>query len=270
MCVFKVYSILISDDDIELVAISLFENLSFPGQRDLIMPRHFIESYTGSKFKEEIKNTIQTFKGTNSICIGLQCWGLKVPFSCPDVLCDVVVADDVDGVHVLTLTVQNLPHVRQHSQTVATILKNKLVTHGGFRHKFGVISHVIDLTNVQKAIDWEQNILNKDLYPSHFSIQSKFDSLLDSFVIYMASYRAHAQNPGTYNLQGSYNFLLTHDQFELLWTQQFTKELWIHGPPGAGKTVAAIQLMQELRRRGCKNENILYLAENEKLCKFVM
>ena len=198
------------------------------------------------------------------MCIGLQCWGLKIPFSCPEVVCDIVVADDDDGIHVLTFAAVNLPHVRQHTQKVATVLKNKIVSYGGFKHKFGVISHIIDLSNVQEANDWEQNILNKDLYPSHFNIYSKFDSFLNSVVICMASYRAHAQN-----LKGSYSFLLTSDQFELLWTQQFTKELWVHGPPGAGKSVAAIQLMAELRRRGCSRENILYLAENEKLCDYV-
>ena len=207
--------------------------------------------------------------GENSLCIGLECWGLKIPLSCPDILCDIAVISETDGVHVLSFASQNLPHVRQHAHRVATILKNKLVTRGCFRHKFGVLSHIIVTSQFQTTRELEGNILNRDLYPSHFNIRAKFDSLLDSLVICMASYRAHAQNSGSYNLQGSYNFLLTHDQFELLWTQQFTKELWVHGPPGAGKTVSAIQLMQELGRRGCNYNNILYLAENKKLCDFV-
>ena len=66
-----------------------------------------------------------------------------------------------------------------------------------------------------------------------------------------------------------YFFLLTCDQFELLWQQQFTRELWVHSPPGAGKTVASVQFIQELKRRGCESKNIMYLAENDMLCSYV-
>ena len=203
------------------------------------------------------------------LCIGLGCWGLKIPHQCPDVLCDLLVLTEEDGVHVLTVALQHKPRVRIHSQTVATVLKNKLVIHGGFRCKFGIVSHVIDVTQFQVIAEAESNLFNRDLYPSHFSISGKFDGLIDSLIICMSSYTAHPLKSWACNVQGSYKFLLTHDQFDLLWTQQFTKELWVHGPPGAGKTVAAIQLIQELRRRGCSFNNILYLAENEKLCDFV-
>lgn len=181
-----------------------------------------------------------------------------------------MVINEDDGVHVLTFVNQVHSGVQQHAQTAAALLKNKLVTQGGFRHKFGVTSHIIDVRQARNATEWEKNVKNRELYPSHFSIRSKFDTLIRSLVICMASYRANIQNSGNHDSQGSYKFVLTHDQFELLWTQQFTKELWVHGPPGAGKTVAAIQLMQELRRRGCSYENLLYLAENERLCAFVM
>ena len=203
------------------------------------------------------------------LCIGLGCWGLKIPHHCPDVLCDLLVLTEEDGVHVLTIALQNKPRVRIHSQTVATVLKNKLVIHGGLRCKFGIVSHVIDVTQFQVIAEAESNLFNRDLYPSHFSNSGKFDGLIDSLIICMSSYTAHPLKSWACNVQGSYKFLLTHDQFDLLWTQQFTKELWVHGPPGAGKTEAAIQLIQELRRRGCNFNNILYLAENEKLCDFV-
>ncbi|KAK7109857.1 hypothetical protein V1264_013826 [Littorina saxatilis] len=65
------------------------------------------------------------------------------------------------------------------------------------------------------------------------------------------------------------HFLLTCDQLELLWTRQFTKQLWVHGPPGAGKTVAAMEMIRELVDRGCGRSQILYLAENPLLCAYV-
>ena len=64
-------------------------------------------------------------------------------------------------------------------------------------------------------------------------------------------------------------FLLTCDQLELLWMHHFTKEIWVHGPPGCGKTIAAMEMMRILRQRGCRKEELLYVAENQLLCAYV-
>ncbi|RUS74036.1 hypothetical protein EGW08_018210 [Elysia chlorotica] len=71
------------------------------------------------------------------------------------------------------------------------------------------------------------------------------------------------------NDETDHYFLLTCDQLELLWTHHLTKELWVHGPPGSGKTIAAMEMMRILRRRGCKKEEVLYVAENLLLCAYV-
>jgi len=124
---------------------------------------------------------------------------------------------------------------------------------------------------------YDPNTIFSDVfYPSHFNINNrKFDCLVEALIIYMTAYKpvdfttlAGVKREDVLSVE-TYFFLLTCDQFELLWTQQFTKALWIHGPPGAGKTVAAVQFIQELRRSGCDKEEILYLAENDMLCSYV-
>lgn len=245
--------------------------LLIPAKPDDVQPRLYIESYADVKYREAIRNVFSYFKGNNSVCLGMECWGLKIPMMhCNEILCDVVIATELDSIHVLTLAVAVTSQAVYHSQNAAAVLKNKLVQSGGCTEKFSVISHVIDITqaNINEILDQEMSV--RDIYPTHFcSNKRKFDKLLNSFAISMGAYMAKFQTNTMMNQNGSYYFLLTHDQFELLWTQQFTKELWVHGPAGAGKTVAAIQMLQELQRRGCERDNILYLAENEKLCDFV-
>lgn len=91
------------------------------------------------------------------------------------------------------------------------------------------------------------------------------ENIVTSILITIASYKSHiAQSPSD-----EYFYLLTCDQLELLWTRQFTKQLWIHGPPGAGKTVAALEMIRELICRGCQPTQVLYVAENPLLCTYV-
>ncbi|KAK3585478.1 hypothetical protein CHS0354_003326 [Potamilus streckersoni] len=240
-------------------------------------PRHVLEKLVPSNSKELIKETLQVCKGGKCVIFATECWGLKIPHSRPDeVLCDVLIISEDQDNHLVTFATCQKPHVLKHSQEVAVELKRKLVLQGGCSEKFGIICHVADInrlcTNPQDFSAWKNSILSSVLYPSHFRINSsKFDKILDAVVVTMASYPASdlvSDENNTMQCE-NFQFLLTCDQFELLWTQQFTKELWVHGPPGSGKTVAAIQLIQELRRRGCRPEEIVYLAENHRLCSLV-
>ena len=118
--------------------------------------------------------------------------------------------------------------------------------------------------------------IDSSIHPPTFLFNAdKMDAILTALLIAVASYRPCQQGqslPPTGGSQSPYHdchFLLTCDQLELLWTRQFTKELWVHGPPGAGKTVAAMELVRELVERGCSPSQVLYLAENPLLCAYV-
>ena len=235
-----------------------------------MQPRQYIENYTLPEHREPIRNVLSYFKGNNCVCIGMECWGLKIPMAkSDDIICDIAIVSEVDSIQVLTFALTHTNNVIQHSQTAAALLKVKLVQLGGCTEKFSVYAHVIDITQSDMLQELEQ-MSHRYLYPSHFSPnQRKFDKILQAAAICMGAYMAKSQTVRSLNQNGAYHFVLTHDQFELLWTQQFIKELWVHGPAGAGKTVAALQMIQELRRRGSQHDNILYIAENEHLCAFV-
>ena len=115
--------------------------------------------------------------------------------------------------------------------------------------------------------------IDSSIYPPTYLLSThKMDNILTALVVAIASYMPCQQGPSLSPTSGSPSgkhdcyFLLTCDQLELLWTRQFTKELWVHGPPGAGKTVAAMEMIRELVARGCKRSQVLYLAENPLLC----
>lgn len=251
----------------------MFYDLLFflPGKPGDVQPRQYIENYALPQHRDAIRNVLSYFNGHNSVCIGMECWGLKIPMvNNASIICDVAMVTELDGIRVLTFALSRTQEVCNHSQTAAALLKNKLVQLGGCTEKFSVYAHVIDITQSDLLKELDKQMSYRNIYPSHFSShQRKFDKILHASAICMGAYMAKSQAVKSLNQNGTYHFILTHDQFELLWTQQFIKELWVHGPAGAGKTVAAVQMIQELRRRGCRYDNILYLAENEKLCDFV-
>ncbi|XP_033756520.1 schlafen family member 13-like [Pecten maximus] len=247
-----------------------------------IQPRHALDVISHSKKKDFIRDKLEKYKEADSICIVVNSWGLQVALPQPKcVLCDIFIISESHGCHLLTFTNEVNCRTREYSSSVAAFLKSRLVLHGGCTDKFGVTCQVVHVqdNSCHQDVTCSRNhdILDEeDLYPSHFYMNPhKIRNLIGSLIVCMAAYKPvdfttlAAGNREEVLANMSYFFLLTSDQFDLFWSQQFTKELWIHGPPGAGKTVAAVQLIQELRRRGSAQNQILYLAENDMLCSYV-
>lgn len=243
--------------------------------------------------REFIRSALEGYSDKDSICLFVNYWGLQVTIPPPkSVLCDVLIISESQGCHLLTFTDSVNCRTKEYSSSVGAFLKVRLVLRGGCTDKFGVVCHTIHVKNTSDTCSDNSNLPrahmhrskssrqeefeDDDLYPSQFNMNShKFSSLFQALIICIAAYKpvdftTLASGDRDQVLEDlSYFFLLTSDQFDLLWSQQFTKELWIHGPPGAGKTVAAVQLIQELRRRGNSREEVLYLAENDMLCSYV-
>ncbi|OWF48453.1 schlafen family member 13-like [Mizuhopecten yessoensis] len=247
-----------------------------------LQPRHALDVISDPRKKEFVRDTLEQYRDMDSICIVVNCWGLQVTLPPPKcVLCDVLIISETRGCQLLTFTEVVNCRTREYSSSVAAFLKSRMVLHGGCTDKFGVtcqVLHIIEKCN-HSGSACSRNLEtsdDEDLYPSHFNMNAhKYGNLIRSLIVCMAAYKPvdfttlAAGNREEVLANMSYFFLLTSDQFDLLWSQQFTKELWIHGPPGSGKTVAAVQLIQELRRRGSGQHEILYLAENDMLCSYV-
>ncbi|CAC5380773.1 unnamed protein product [Mytilus coruscus] len=243
--------------------------------KNLVLPHHYMDCIKDLKVKDFIRSVLSIFNIDRHMMIVVNCWGLQVTALQPsDAICDVLVLTENQGCHLVTISQTSSEKIWEHCRYVAAFIKEKLVCHGGCIEKFGLVCHVANMDGYNDEIE---NSLWENFYPSHFYVTpSKFDSLVQSLIITMAAYEPI--DFSTLNTTKSmrevlatdkYFFLLTCDQFDLICKQQFTKELWVHGPPGSGKTVAAVQFIAELRRRGCQKDEVLYLAENELLCSYV-
>ncbi|XP_061184332.1 schlafen family member 13-like [Saccostrea echinata] len=236
-------------------------------------PHHFLTTIDCVDTRSLVCSVVDLFSGGRHLSLFVNCWGLSVPLpSLQKVTCDLFIVSETQGCHLITFATSESNTIWAHTHDVAAHLKYKMVALGGCVSKFGITTHII---NVKNFLDVKGDF-ERRFYPSHFDMSSeKFDNVIDSLIVTMAAYQpvdfTTLNTTTVENIlsQDTYFFMLTCDQFQLLFTQQFTKELWVHSPPGAGKTVAAVQFVQELKRRGSQTKEILYLAENELLCSYV-
>ncbi|XP_046372103.1 schlafen family member 8-like isoform X2 [Haliotis rufescens] len=234
-----------------------------------LYPKHFLNTVGSPGIKTAIKDILAMFAAEPHLALALHTFGIgSVPEFKSDFVADILVLSHTHGLHLLCLA-EDLPRDKScyfhRCQQVAESLKKKLVHNGGCTERFGICVHVVDIEDPLFVQEIRMD-LETSWYPSTFHANTgKLDHILTSLIIAMATYKPH--EAGTE--QEEYYFLLTCDQFELLCQHQFTRELWVHGPPGAGKTVVALQMIRELCRRGCTYRNILYIAENELLCSYV-
>lgn len=239
----------------------------------LPQPRHFLSFVSCQATRDLVCSVVDLFSGDRHLSLFVNCWGLSVSLPpIPKVICDLFVASESHGCHLITFADSESGAIWTHAHDVATHLKYKMVALGGCLAKFGITTHIINVKNFMDV----KGDLNCKFYPSHYDMSSeKFDEIVNSLIVIMAAYQPvdfttlNSINMENILSHDSHFFLLTCDQFELLFRRQFTKELWIHSPPGAGKTVAAVQFVQELKQRGCQSSEILYLAENKLLCSYV-
>ncbi|XP_077992155.1 schlafen family member 5-like [Glandiceps talaboti] len=151
--------------------------------------------------------------------------------------------------------------VREYTVHLGKSLKRKLVLHGGSQEKFHVICHVVNCSQSETTIipEYKNSPLSQYQMTQH-----KLENILYSLVVVMTTYTPVVSES---QLQDK-KFLLTLSlrQFELLWQHQNSKELWVYGPAGAGKTLMAVQFIQKLLLQGCTQDQILYLCEHQALC----
>lgn len=239
----------------------------------LPQPRHFLSFINHQDTRDLICSVVDHFPAGRRLSLFVNCWGLSVPSApIPKVICDLFVVSESSGCHLITFANSESSSIWTHAQDVAAHLKYKMVALGGCVAKFGIATHIINAKNFTEV----KHDLDCKFYPSHFDMTSeKFDEVINSLIVIMAAYQPvdfttlNSKDVSNILSLDTHFFMLTCDQFELLFRRQFTKELWVHSPPGAGKTVAAVQFVQELKRRGCQSSEILYLAENKLLCSYV-
>ena len=190
------------------------------------------------------------------------------------VICDLLLLSESLGrLHLISLVSsgsqdQFFPHARATAKAV----KKSLVRNGGCYEKFYITCQVVLCNRV--GIEPLEIPSPDSRYPKEYHRRSsaqelvKINKILQSLVIVLAQFRSFLSNK-----QGlKFLNLLTKEQFELLHREiDEHRELWIQGVAGTGKTVVAVEFINELRRRyPClARENILYVCERPEMLPLI-
>lgn len=233
-----------------------------------LQPPRYLETLDDPHLRTCILRVLSTFSGETHLILPLQCWGtrLESPYH-EDMRSSLFILSEHYGLHLAVFIASglNAGDIWKMVQTVSIELKEKLVRHGGCMDRLGIKVHLLNMGDPLMLEHFQVSIDTSIYPPTYILSPAKMENIVSALLIAIASYMPCESK----SRSEDYHFLLTCDQLELLWTRQFTKELWIHGPPGAGKTVAALEMIKELVGRGCQRSQILYLAENPLLCSYV-
>ena len=242
-----------------------------PGRQ--VVPKGFV-----SNLPEEAKQIIRKIQeqaanglllASSSLLSAIQKEGQRKEDS---VICDLLLLSESLGrLHLISLVSsgsqdQFFPHARATAKAV----KKSLVRNGGCYEKFYITCQVVLCNRVgTEPLD----ISSPDSrYPDVYRLRSspqelvKINKILQSLVIVLAQFPSFLSNK-----QGlKFLNLLTKEQFELLRklvNVEEERELWIQGVAGTGKTVVAVEFINELRRRYpyLARENILYVCERPEM-----
>lgn len=195
--------------------------------------------------------------------------GVRESLSVDGVICDLLLFNSKKGgLHLFTLfnPDKDNKQVRAYSFTTAKILKKLLVVQGGCAEKFYITPHVVPCHS-QEVEQQIGPIFPDNRYPKSYDLaqgrNTKVNKILESLVNVLAVIPSALSSKMGISL---FN-LLTKEQFELVYQEidrSRSKELWIKGVAGTGKTIVAVEFINELRRRdpSLQNENILYVCEN--------
>ncbi|XP_027423282.1 schlafen family member 5 isoform X2 [Zalophus californianus] len=154
-----------------------------------------------------------------------------------------------------------------YSMTVARTLKQKLVNTGGYTGKL-CITPLVFLLNPDRTAE-TLHCSDFPIYPESYNLRTTqhVEALLQSLVIVLLGFRSFLSE----ELGSEVLNILTDKQYELLSKNiRMTRELFIHGLPGSGKTILALRIMEKIRNVfHCQPSDILYICENQPLRKFV-
>uniref|UniRef100_A0A2K6PKD5 Schlafen family member 5 n=1 Tax=Rhinopithecus roxellana TaxID=61622 RepID=A0A2K6PKD5_RHIRO len=154
-----------------------------------------------------------------------------------------------------------------YSMLVAYSLKQKLVNKGGYTGRLCITPLVCVLNSDRKA----QRIYGSylEIYPESYNFMTPqhMEALLQSLVIVLLGFKSFLSE----ELGSEVLNLLTNKQYELLSKNlRKTRELFVHGLLGSGKTILALKIMEKIKNVfHCEPTNILYICENYPLKKLM-
>ncbi|NXC43415.1 SLN13 protein, partial [Penelope pileata] len=155
-----------------------------------------------------------------------------------------------------------------YSRCTAWKLKEKLVNTGGYIHKLCIIPKLLTLhPRFNCGEEWDLNI--QKMYPQNYSRinTDNLKILLRSLTVALLNFKSFLSD----RVGSEFLNLLTVKQYQLLSENLHkTKKLYVYGLPGTGKTVVALKVIEKIRSMfKCKEQEVLYVCENQPLRDFV-
>ncbi|XP_055256934.1 schlafen family member 11 isoform X2 [Moschus berezovskii] len=185
---------------------------------------------------------------------GVICDALLIAQNRPPILYTILRTQDAEGQSYCTRT--------------AFTLKQKLVNMGGYTENLCITTKVLHLSPESNAESSAGSGSVID-YPTsyHLADTQQMEALLQSLVIVLLGFRSLLSD----QLGCEVLNLLTAKQYKIFSKNlRKSKELFIHGLPGSGKTIMAIKIMEKIRNTfHCETNEILYICENKPLKNFI-
>nr|XP_010304342.1 PREDICTED: schlafen family member 11-like [Balearica regulorum gibbericeps] len=189
-----------------------------------------------------------------------------------DVVCDALLVAENAYPVLYTVVKAASSAESENSRETAYALKQKLVNDGGYASKVCVIPQVLHLNGTKNQMEvaeddvpQQENLCDyASLYPENYILTSSFLRALVIVVLRFKSYLSDHLGCEIFNL-------LTLKQYKLLSKNLHkTKEQFVLGLPGTGKTIVALKIIERIRNIfHCSAEEVLYICENQPLKKFV-
>ncbi|NXE82212.1 SLN13 protein, partial [Cochlearius cochlearius] len=186
-----------------------------------------------------------------------------------DIICDVLLIAKGRPPSLYTICKHHISKdLFEYSRRIALRLKEKLVNTGGYIHRLCVIPKLLTLpSKINCGKEWDLNI--QEMYPQNYSVinSDNLKDLLRALTVALLTFKSFLSD----RVGSEFLNLLTIKQYQLLSENLHkTKKLYIYGLPGTGKTVVALKIIEKIKLMlQCREEEILYVCENQPLRDFV-
>ncbi|XP_009989836.1 PREDICTED: schlafen family member 13-like [Tauraco erythrolophus] len=215
-----------------------------------------------------IKNQLKQL--SEGVLIFSRSWAVEVGLSANQgIICDILlIAKDRPPILYTVCEHHISKDLVEYSRCVAWRLKEKLVNTGGYIHKLCVIPKLLTLSpKINCGKEYDLNI--QETYPQNYSLINSHNlkALLNALTVALLTFKSFLSDYVGFEFLN----LLTIKQYQLLSENLHkTKKLYVYGLPGTGKTIVALKIIEKIRiMLQCKQEEILYVCENQPLRDFV-
>ncbi|XP_034349372.1 schlafen family member 9-like [Arvicanthis niloticus] len=183
------------------------------------------------------------------------------------VICDALLIAENSPPTLYTIVGEQDEQDQDYCTRTAFTLKQKLVNTGGYTGRVCVMTKVLCLSS--QNTETNGGSVSPIDYPHSYNLENiqEMQALLQALVIVLLNFRSFLSD----QLGCEILNLLTARQYEILSKSLHkTRELFVHGLPGSGKTIMAMKVMEKIRNTfDCETDSILYICENQPLRDFI-